>query len=92
MKKYNLGILAGVIALAFTCGTADAAHVHVNTQHTPITHVHGAPQVRHVAHGGPHHHMPPPPPSHHHHHHYHHHNNTAGSVILATAILISAFM
>ncbi len=97
MKKHNLFIASTAIVAALCVGSANAAPnraggTHHNQRHF-VTHTHGA--QRHGGHHHVSHHSNPTPVSvvvPHSHHHHHHHNNTAGSVILATAILISAFM
>lgn len=99
MKKSRLLLGIGAIAVALSCGAANAAPLHAGSRYTDVYRTqHVQPAPRPVArHGGGHHH------SHHggghavvvthpHHHHHHHHSNTAGNIILATALLISAFM
>lgn len=89
MKKSHLLLVVGAVIAAVSVGSANAAPVHgghnVVSHHT-VTHVQTAPRPghnHHSGHHGGHHHVV---------HHHHHHNNTAGNIILATAILISAFM
>lgn len=98
MKKNNLFICAGVIAAVLTVGSANAApgyHGATNTYRPhQVTHVQQNPRpvVHHSSHHHGGHHAPAPVVVHESHHHHHHHNNTAGNIILATAILVSAFM
>lgn len=101
MKSHNLFIAAGVVAAALTMGAgANAAPLHGGSHYTHVYQTqHVQPGPRPAAHHGGHHHN-----GHHsgghtvvvthqpHHHHHHHHSNTAGNIILATALLISAFM
>ena len=99
MKSHNLFIAAGAIAAALTLGTgtANAAPTRGGSHYTHVyqtQHVQPAPRPA-AHHGGNHHghhggghtvvvtHQP---------HHHHHHHNSAGNIILATALLISAFM
>ena len=92
MKKHNLLLVAGAIAVALTAGSANAAPAHgghhnnMPQQHT-VTHVYNAPRP---GHGGHHNHHVVH--NNHHHHHHHHHGASAGDLIIATAILISAIM
>lgn len=102
MKTKNLFIAAGVIATALTVGSANAAPAHGGAKPAPshtVTHVQPAPRPaqpnkHHNAHhhnnhhNGGHHTVVVTKPEHHHHHH---HSDT-GSIVLATAILISALM
>ncbi len=100
MKSHNLFIAAGVVAAALTMGAgANAAPLHGGSNYAHVyqtQHIQTSPRPGH--HVGHHHnghhsgghtvvvtHQP-------HHHHHHHHSNTAGNIILATALLISAFM
>ena len=104
MKSHNLFIAAGVVAATFMAGSAVAAPMHGGSNYTHVyqtQNVQTMPRPGHHGgghHGGHHHnghhsgghtvvvtHQP-------HHHHYHHHSNTAGNIILATALLVSAFM
>ena len=90
MKKSKLFLTVCAVAACLAAGSANAApghggHNHAQSGHTVVTHVHNAPRPgHHTHHHGGHHHNQVV-------HHYHHDNN-AGSIILATAILISAFM
>lgn len=89
MKKHNLLLVAGAIAVALTAGSANAAPGHGGHHNVPqhtVTHVYSAPRP---GHGGGHHnhHV-----VHNNHHHHHHHGASAGDLIIATAILISAIM
>lgn len=90
MKKSRLLLVAGAVAVFLSAGSAFAAPVHGgyhSVPHHTVTYVqssaHHHPRPGH--HGGGHHNVA-------HHHHHHHHNNTAGNIILATALLVSAFM
>lgn len=100
MKTHNLFIAAGVVAAALMAGaSANAAPLHGGSHYTHVYQTqHSQPAPRQAAHHGSGHHH-----SHHggghavvvthpHHHHHHHHNHTAGNIILATALLVSAFM
>ena len=86
MKKSRLLLVAGAVAVFLSAGSAVAAPVHGGHHYgsrPTVTYVQSAPRpAQH--HGGGHHNVV--------HHHHHHHNNTAGNIILATAILVSAFM
>ncbi|MBP5485660.1 MAG: hypothetical protein J6Y07_03055 [Alphaproteobacteria bacterium] len=93
MKKHNLFIASLAVVAALFVGSAGAAPIRGGGHHHAprpfVTHTHGAPR-----HGGHHHNVvqvvtPVPVVSHHHHHHHH---ARAGNIILATALLISAFM
>ena len=90
MKKHNLLLAAGAVAVALGTGSAVAAPAHDGhhgPNHHPVVHVNNAPRPGHNN-GHQHHHAS----SHHHHHHHHHHGTTTGDLIIATAILISAMM
>lgn len=98
MKSHNLFIAAGVVAATLMAGSAaNAAPTHGGSHYTHVYQTqHVQPAPRPAAHHGGHHHS--------HHggghtvavthqpHHHHHHNHTAGNIILATALLVSAFM
>ena len=97
MKSHNLFIAAGVVAATLMAGSAaNAAPTHGGSHYTHVYQTqHVQPAPRPAAHHGGHHH------SHHggghtvvvtHQPHHHHHHNSAGNIILATALLISAFM
>ncbi len=96
MKTHNLLIAAGVVAATFTAGSAVAAPNHGGSNYSHVyqtQHVQTMPRPGHQHNGGHHH-------GHHsgghpvvvNTYHHHHHNNNAGNIILATALLISAFM
>ncbi|MBQ6736464.1 MAG: hypothetical protein IJQ90_03185 [Alphaproteobacteria bacterium] len=97
MKTHNLLIAAGVVAATFTAGSAVAAPNHGGSNYSHVyqtQHVQTMPRPGYQHNGGHHH-------SHHggghtvvvtQPHHHHHHNHTAGNIILATALLVSAFM
>ena len=98
MKSHNLFIAAGVVAATLMAGSAaNAAPTRGGSHYTHVYQTqHSQPAPRPAAHHGGHHHS--------HHggghtvvvthqpHHHHHHHNSAGNIILATALLISAFM
>lgn len=98
MKSHNLFIAAGVVAATLMAGSAaNAAPTHGGSHYTHVYQTQRVqPAPRPAAHHGGHHHS--------HHggghtvvvthqpHHHHHHHNSAGNIILATALLISAFM
>ena len=100
MKSKNLFIAAGVVAATLMAGSANAAPNHGGSNYTHVYQTqHVQPAPRPAAHHGGGHHSGHHSGGHtvvvtqpHHHHHHHHHGTNAGNIILATAILISAFM
>ena len=108
MKTHNLFIAAGVVAATFAAGSAVAAPNHGGSNYTHVYQTqHVQPAPRPAAHHGGGHHSGHHGGGHHsghhggahtvvvtqpHHHHHHHHSHTAGNIILATALLVSAFM